>query len=71
MEKRKWVFGEKHPNTLTSMNNHALPLEGQGHQDKAILITEGYFHFPEQVLGPQHPYTTSSLQIINTMVAGE
>jgi hypothetical protein len=36
MEMFKRVFGEEHPSTLTSMNNLAFTLKGQGRNDDAI-----------------------------------
>ncbi|KAF2475564.1 uncharacterized protein BDR25DRAFT_350908, partial [Lindgomyces ingoldianus] len=65
IETFKRVLGEEHPDTLTSMNNLAFTLKGQGYQGKAISLMEGCFQLREKVLGPQHPYTASSLSCLN------
>jgi Tetratricopeptide repeat len=47
------------------MGNLAFILKGQGHDDKAVLLMEECFQLQKQVLGPQHPYTMSSLSTLN------
>jgi hypothetical protein len=64
IETRKRVLGEKHPDTLTSMNNLAFTFKAQG-RDEAVSLMEKCFQLRKQVLGPQHPYTTSSLKALN------
>jgi len=61
----KRVLGEEHLDTLTSMDNLAFTLKGQDHNDKAISLMERCFQLQKKVLGPQHPYTTSSLKALN------
>jgi len=42
METRKGVLGKEHPDTLTTMNNLAFTLKGQGLINNAILLMEDY-----------------------------
>jgi hypothetical protein len=65
METRKRVLGDEHPDTLNSMANLAFTLKSRGHHDRAISLMEECWQLREQALGPQHPYTTSSLQTLN------
>ena len=65
METRKRLLGEEHPSTLTSMNNLAFIFKAQARSDEAISLMEKCFQLREQVLGPQHPYTTLSLKALN------
>ena len=65
IETFKRVLGEEHLDTLTNMNNLAFTFKAQGRNDEAILLMEKCFQLREQVLGPQHPYTTSSLKALN------
>ncbi|XTI93394.1 hypothetical protein V2W45_1431436 [Cenococcum geophilum] len=47
------------------MNNLALTFKAQGHSNEATSLMEKCFQLRKQVLGPQHPYTTSSLKALN------
>ena len=65
VETRKRVLREEHPDALTSVHNLAFTLKRQGHNDKAISLMEKCLQLQEQVFGPQHPYTISSLEALN------
>ncbi|KAH8707092.1 kinesin light chain, partial [Phaeosphaeriaceae sp. PMI808] len=60
------VLGEEHPDTLTSIHTLAFTLKRQGHNDKAISLMEKCLQLQKQVFGPQHPYTTSSREALNS-----
>ncbi|KAH8724301.1 hypothetical protein GQ44DRAFT_618470, partial [Phaeosphaeriaceae sp. PMI808] len=66
METRKRVLGEEHPDTLTSMNNLAFTLKGQGLTNKAIPLMENCCRLRTVVLGPQHPFAISSREALAT-----
>ncbi|KAF2685429.1 hypothetical protein K458DRAFT_417478 [Lentithecium fluviatile CBS 122367] len=66
METRTRVLGEEHPDTLTSMNNLAFTLKGQGLTNKAISLMEDGCGLQTVVLGPQHPFTISSRETLAT-----
>lgn len=54
-------FGEKHSNTLTSMNNLAELYRFQGRYDEAEPLYEKALQLREDVLGEKHPDTLNSL----------
>ncbi|KAF2740567.1 hypothetical protein EJ04DRAFT_214083 [Polyplosphaeria fusca] len=58
------LLGDEHPSTLTSMNNLAFTLKGQDLHDKAIPLLEECCRLQQQVLGPKHPHTVSSLEAL-------
>src|SRR5437016_3717429 len=43
----------------------AFTLKSQGHYDMAVSLMKECFQLREQVLGLQHPYTTSSVSVLN------
>ncbi|XTI86490.1 hypothetical protein V2W45_1230328 [Cenococcum geophilum] len=47
------------------MNNLAFTLKGQIRNNEAVSLMEKCFHLWNHVLGPQHPYTTSSREVLN------
>ena len=65
VETRKRVLREEHPDTLTSIHDLAFTLKRQGHNDKAISLMEKCLQLQKQLSGPQHPYTTLSLEALN------
>ncbi|KAF2257476.1 hypothetical protein CC78DRAFT_484148, partial [Lojkania enalia] len=66
METSKKKLGAGHPSTLTSMNNLAFTLKGQGLINKAISLIEDCYRLQQVVLGPRHPYTISSYEALAT-----
>jgi len=58
---RKDTLGEKHPNTLTSLNNLAVIYRAVGRLDEALPLYEKAYGLLLQVLGDRHPDTLSSL----------
>jgi len=65
IETRKRVLREEHPSTLTSMNNLAFTLKGQGRLNEAISLIGKYLEVAKQVFGPQHPNVLSSIKALN------
>jgi hypothetical protein len=61
---RYWVLGSEHPDTLPSMNNLAFTLKGQGRNGEAISLLGKCSQLRKHVLGPQHPWTTLSLETL-------
>lgn len=57
LEKRKKVLGEKHPDTLESMNNLAVVYQSQGHYLKAMGLIEQALLLTKEVLGEKHEDT--------------
>ncbi|KAL2859137.1 purine and uridine phosphorylase [Aspergillus lucknowensis] len=60
IETRKQVLGPEHPNTLISMHNLAYTWYSQQRIHKAITLMEKCVQLQNKMLGPSHPYTTSS-----------
>ncbi|KAH8727342.1 hypothetical protein GQ44DRAFT_725249 [Phaeosphaeriaceae sp. PMI808] len=58
------VLRDEHPDTLTSMNNLAFTLKGQGCNGETISLIEKCFQLRKRILSPQHPWTTSSLKTL-------
>ncbi|KAL4978738.1 purine and uridine phosphorylase [Aspergillus desertorum] len=57
MEASKTVLGEKHPGTLTSMENLAYTWKSQGRLPDALALLELCCRLSHGVLGPDHPHT--------------
>ena len=57
---------DKHPSTLTSMNNLAFTLMSQGLINRAISLMEDCYKLRAVVLGPRHPFTISSRETLAT-----
>jgi tetratricopeptide (TPR) repeat protein len=57
----KRVFGDDHPNTLTSLNNLAGLFESKGEYDRALQMCEECLTKMKRVLGDDHPNTLQSL----------
>ena len=64
LELRTRKLGQKHPDTLISMMNLALIWEEMGRRDDAIVLVQQCFELRQQVLGPGHPYTVSTLSTL-------
>jgi hypothetical protein len=64
METRKRVLRHEHPDTLTRMASLAFTFKGQGSVIKAIALIEQCSELHAVVLGPQHPDTISSCEVL-------
>lgn len=60
MKTRKRVLGEKHPNTLSSINNYAFILKKKGENEKVIAFIKECVEKRKQVLGQDHLFTKES-----------
>jgi hypothetical protein len=69
METRKTKLGVDHPDTLTSMNNLAFTLKGNGKEIKAIRLMKDCVRFRKRVLGLDHPHSISSCRALDTWKA--
>lgn len=54
-------LSEEHPNTLTSMNNHALILKDQGDLAAALELQKSVLRIQRRVLGEEHPDTLTAM----------
>jgi hypothetical protein len=54
-------LGQRHPDTLISMENLALIWKGVGHHEDALGLLQHCFDLRQEVLGASHPYTASTL----------
>ncbi|KAF2473822.1 uncharacterized protein BDR25DRAFT_217410, partial [Lindgomyces ingoldianus] len=61
---RKKKLGADHPSTLTSMANLAFTWKGQGREAEALDIIKECVHQCRRVLGADHPYYFSSLNML-------
>ena len=66
IETGKRVLREEHLNTLISMYNLAFTSRGQGSLSRAIPLIEDCCKLQTAVLGPQHPYSSSSRENLAT-----
>ncbi|KAI0197415.1 hypothetical protein EV127DRAFT_450364 [Xylaria flabelliformis] len=57
LDLKEEVLGEKHPNTLSTMNNLALVFSKQGRYKEAEEIYQQTLSVKEEVLGRKHPDT--------------
>jgi len=57
----KEVLGDKHTNTLTSLNNLAMVYQDLGRLSEALLLSEMGYRLRKEVLGEKHPDTLQSL----------
>jgi CHAT domain-containing protein len=57
----KEVLGEKHPNTIRSLNNLAMSYQSSGKLPEALLLFEKSYRFHKEVFGEQHPNTFISM----------
>jgi tetratricopeptide (TPR) repeat protein len=58
---RKEVLGERHPDTLTSLNNLAEIYRVMGRLSEALPLSKKGYRLFKEVLGEKHPYTLTSL----------
>jgi hypothetical protein len=58
------VFGDKHPQTLTSMESPALVFRSQDRKEEAVLLMERCVQLYKQTLGSHHPDFQSSLKTL-------
>jgi Tetratricopeptide repeat len=70
-ETRRRVLGEEHPDTLSSMNNLAFTLQGQGRNDKAVNLISECVRLRNQILGAEHPDTLDSSAALAEWQGGE
>ena len=60
---RREELGERHPDTITSLNNYAVALQALGRMDEAEPIYAEALRLRREVLGERHPDTLSSLSV--------
>ena len=60
-ESRQALLGEKHPDTLTSLNNLAVDYKNLGLFDEALKAAKKAYDLRKLVLGEDHPATLTSL----------
>mgnify|MGYP004540206481 FL=1 len=58
---RKEILGEKHPDTLTSLNNLAIFYSDLGDYNKARELQNVVYNARKEILGEKHPATLTSL----------
>ena len=61
---RRRVLGEEHPDTLTSANNLAYSLSGQGKHAEAVEMLQAAHQALQRVLGSAHLDTLDSVQAL-------
>ncbi|KAH7396274.1 hypothetical protein BKA66DRAFT_454797 [Pyrenochaeta sp. MPI-SDFR-AT-0127] len=59
------LLGDEHPDTLSSMNSLAYTLHSQSRTDEAISLMEKVLQLRQRILGPDHPRTEESLQVLS------
>jgi hypothetical protein len=64
------VSGPEHPYTLTSMNNIARALSGQGNYREAEQLHRQVLKLRTKVLGPEHPDTMRSVYSLAYVLQG-
>jgi hypothetical protein len=69
METSKTKLGVDHLDTLTSINNLAFTLKGNGKEIEAIRLIEDYIRFRKRVLRLDHPHSILSYKALNTWKA--
>jgi hypothetical protein len=70
METTKRVLGAEHPDTLTSMINFAHTWKSQGQHQVTLTLSEDCVLLRRRVLSPDHPFTLSSLAVLNQWKMG-
>jgi tetratricopeptide (TPR) repeat protein len=61
---RREIFGDDHPNTLTSASNLALNLRSMGRYQRARAVDEETLARRRRILGEDHPDTLSSATLV-------
>lgn len=64
METRKRVLGAEHPDTLASMYNLAYTWKSQRRNAEAISLMKDCLELQTQILGPGHPDTETSIEVL-------
>ncbi|KAK0741580.1 hypothetical protein B0T18DRAFT_332983, partial [Schizothecium vesticola] len=67
---RREVLGEKHPDSLQAMHDLAITWISRGRRDAAITLLDEYLRLRRTILGPSHPFTKQSAQILNSWKTG-
>ena len=62
------VLGERHPDTLASMNNTANVLKAKGELDEALALHRKALALRREVLGERHPDTLGSMNNTATVL---
>ena len=65
METCKTKLGADHPDTLSSMANLAFTWKSQGRHADALALMVACAQAQQRILGPEHPYTLSSLTTVD------
>ena len=65
IESRRRVLGAEHADTLSSMNNLAFTWKDRDRDKEAIILITECVPLRERVLGPDHPFTSSSRAVLN------
>ena len=64
METSRRVLGDKHPSTLSSMNNLAFTMKELGRKIEATKLMAECVKLRNRVLGTEHPYALSSAAVL-------
>lgn len=62
MKTTKRMLGAEHPDILISTHNLAYKWKSQNCNEEAISLVKNGFELQNQVLGPNHPNTKTSLE---------
>ena len=65
------VLGEEHLDTLTSMNNLAFTLQGQGRNGEAVALISECVRLRNRILGAEHLGTLDSSGALAKWQGGE
>ncbi|EUC28113.1 hypothetical protein COCCADRAFT_110031, partial [Bipolaris zeicola 26-R-13] len=60
LQERKRELSDEHPDTLTSMHNHAVTLHSTARCKEACALMEKCYQSSRKILGEQHDFTQSS-----------
>ncbi|KAF9770791.1 hypothetical protein IL306_011602, partial [Fusarium sp. DS 682] len=71
VEAREKVLGKEHPDTLSSMNNLALALQGQGKYEEAEKMHRQTLEVSNKILGKEHPDTLTSMNNLALALQGQ
>jgi len=58
---RNEILGEKHPDTLSSLNDLVIIYTKLGRFSEALFLSEKVYRLTKEILGEKHPYTLHSL----------
>jgi len=68
LEAKRATIGDRHPDTLVSMNNLALLLLDQGKLDEAGVLLRETLEARRATLGDRHPRTLTSINNLGTLL---